>query len=107
MKITSKWRDVPSDERAVVTIGGRSIDVIFLVGLNLRCVAEVLDIPTAGTLHIAHITGPRKAIWQAGKPLSVAETGDVVILICATRETRRATLNLLGLNDPRTVFDTP
>jgi hypothetical protein len=104
MKITSKWRNFPSDDCAIVSIGGRTIDVMFRVGLNVRSVTEVFDTPTAGTLHIAHITGPRKAIWQAGKPLSVAETGAVVILICATPEARRETLNLLGLNDPRTVF---
>jgi hypothetical protein len=105
VRITGTWRDLPSDDRAVVVIGGRPIEVIFRVGLNLRCVAEVVDTPRAGTLHIAHITGPRKAIWQAGRPLSVAETGDVVILICATQEVRRATLRLLGLDDSRTVGD--
>lgn len=101
MKIISRWTSLPTDGRAVVTIGNRTIDVVLRVGNDVRCLDEAMSIPPIGIFHVAFITGPRKAIWQAGKPLAVAETGDVVILLCTSNKARQATLRLLGLEDPR------
>jgi hypothetical protein len=106
MKISSKWTEGVSSGNARITVDGRAFDVLIRIGVDITAVGDLNSANAYGDIHIALVDNPRKAAKQIRDPLTGAEFGDVVVLLCASDEARKAVLDVLGLNDARTVFDT-
>lgn len=95
----------PDRDRFMCTIGSKTVTVVLRSADSFPDALNVDDIESDGGIHVAMIDKPRKADKQVGEPFAEAKSGDLVILLYTGRESRKATLDVLGLDDTATVFD--
>ncbi len=95
----------PDRNRFTCVVDGRSFTVVLRSKSDFPDSLNIDDIESDGGVHVAMVDKPRKADKQIAEPFAQAQTGELVILLYAGSESRKATLAVLGLDDTATVLD--
>lgn len=95
----------PDRDRFTCTVGGRTFEVYLRDVSRYPDSLDLDDANTDGTIHVAAIDKPRKAVKQIAEPFAQAKSGDLVVLLSTGHESRKATLDVLGLDDSGVALD--
>jgi hypothetical protein len=98
MKIKSKWGRGVHEGKVVAVVDGKKVFVHLRSTFETPASNETAMRRSQRVLTVL-VDNVKKVADHISEPFIHAKSGDVVVLLCASEETRAAALNVLGLSD--------